>query len=103
LKQFFNTTGFCNPEDHYMVDPFRDIYDDILRRKAVFPHPCSPANGQDHLTALVGAPAESDVNLVAQAPKPSINLLQFPQGVYFVSAIVNGTIYKAEKLILQHH
>lgn len=31
MKRFFNTTGFCNPEDHYMVDPFRDIYDDILR------------------------------------------------------------------------
>jgi len=31
MKRFFNTTGLCNPEKHYMVNPFRDIYDDILR------------------------------------------------------------------------
>ncbi|HMQ48188.1 MAG TPA: ATP-binding protein, partial [Saprospiraceae bacterium] len=31
MKRFFNTTGLCKPEDHYMVDPFRDIYDDVLR------------------------------------------------------------------------
>jgi hypothetical protein len=31
MKRFFNTTGLCNPEDHYMVDPFRAFYDDILR------------------------------------------------------------------------
>lgn len=31
MKRFFNTTGFCNPADHYMVDPFRNIYDDIYR------------------------------------------------------------------------
>jgi hypothetical protein len=31
MKRYFNTTGFCNPEKHYMVNPFRDIYDDILR------------------------------------------------------------------------
>ena len=31
MKRYFNTTGFCNPKDHYMVNPFRDIYGDILR------------------------------------------------------------------------
>ncbi len=31
MKRFFNTTGVCNPKDHYMVDPSRDIYNDILR------------------------------------------------------------------------
>lgn len=31
MPRFFNTTGFCNPERHYMVDPFRGIYDDIYR------------------------------------------------------------------------
>lgn len=31
MKRFFNTTGLCSPKDHYMVNPFRDIYDDILR------------------------------------------------------------------------
>ena len=31
MKRYFNTTGLCSPEDHYMVNPFRDIYDDILR------------------------------------------------------------------------
>jgi len=31
MKRFFNTTGLCSPEKHYMVNPFRDIYDDILR------------------------------------------------------------------------
>jgi hypothetical protein len=29
MKRFFNTTGLCNPEDHYMVDPFRHLYEDI--------------------------------------------------------------------------
>ena len=29
MKRFFNTTGLCNVEDHYMVDPFRNMYDDI--------------------------------------------------------------------------
>ena len=29
MKRFFNTTGLCNAERHYMVDPFRNIYDDI--------------------------------------------------------------------------
>ncbi|MFZ4428133.1 MAG: AAA family ATPase [Saprospiraceae bacterium] len=31
MKRFFNTTGLCNPERHYMVDPFRHFYGDILR------------------------------------------------------------------------
>ncbi|MBK8044938.1 MAG: hypothetical protein IPK21_21185 [Haliscomenobacter sp.] len=31
MKRFFNTTGLCNPEKHYMVDPFRTFYGDILR------------------------------------------------------------------------
>lgn len=31
MKRFFNTTGLCSPEDHYMVDPFRNLYADILR------------------------------------------------------------------------
>ena len=30
MKRFFNTTGLCNAEDHYMVDPFRNIHDNIL-------------------------------------------------------------------------
>ena len=31
MNRFFNTTGLCNPERHYMVDPFRNLYDDVLR------------------------------------------------------------------------
>jgi hypothetical protein len=31
MKRFFNTTGLCNPERHYMVNPFRDLYDDVAR------------------------------------------------------------------------
>ncbi len=31
VRRFFNTTGLCNPEDHYLVNPFRNIYNDILR------------------------------------------------------------------------
>ena len=31
MKRFFNTTGLCKPEDHYMVNPFRDMYDDVER------------------------------------------------------------------------
>ncbi|MBK7476201.1 MAG: ATP-binding protein [Haliscomenobacter sp.] len=30
-RRFFNTTGLCMPEKHYMVDPFRNFYDDVLR------------------------------------------------------------------------
>ena len=30
MRRFFNTTGLCNPEDHYMVDPFRHHYAKIL-------------------------------------------------------------------------
>jgi hypothetical protein len=29
MKRFFNTTGLCNAEDHYMVDPFRNMFDNI--------------------------------------------------------------------------
>ncbi len=30
-RRFFNTTGLCTPEDHYMVNPFRTyLYDDVL-------------------------------------------------------------------------
>ncbi|MFN6080789.1 MAG: ATP-binding protein, partial [Bacteroidota bacterium] len=29
MRRFFNTTGLCNVERHYMVDPFRNMYDDI--------------------------------------------------------------------------
>jgi hypothetical protein len=25
MKRFFNTTGFCNPADHYMVEPLRGM------------------------------------------------------------------------------
>lgn len=31
MKRFFNTTGLCNPAHHYMVDPFRGIYPDMMR------------------------------------------------------------------------
>jgi hypothetical protein len=31
MRRFFNTTGLCNPERHYMVDPFRHLYPQILR------------------------------------------------------------------------
>jgi DNA polymerase III delta prime subunit len=30
MRRFFNTTGLCKAEDHYMVDPFRNMYDNIL-------------------------------------------------------------------------
>jgi hypothetical protein len=29
MRRIFNTTGLCNRERHYMVDPFRNMYDDI--------------------------------------------------------------------------
>jgi len=31
MKRYFNTTGLCNPQDHYMVDPYRGMYDQIIR------------------------------------------------------------------------
>ena len=31
MKRFFNTTGLCNPDDHYMVDPFRGMFDSIYQ------------------------------------------------------------------------
>lgn len=31
MNRFFNTTGLCHPERHYMVNPFRDIYDEIMQ------------------------------------------------------------------------
>ena len=30
MKRFFDTTGLCNAEDQYMVDPFRNMYENIL-------------------------------------------------------------------------
>ncbi|MBK8042153.1 MAG: ATP-binding protein [Haliscomenobacter sp.] len=30
-RRFFNTTGLCTPEDHYMVNPFRTYLEDIMR------------------------------------------------------------------------
>ncbi|MBI4647474.1 MAG: ATP-binding protein [Bacteroidia bacterium] len=29
MPRFFNTTGYCNPEKHYIVNPLRNIGDDI--------------------------------------------------------------------------
>jgi DNA polymerase III delta prime subunit len=29
MKRFFNTTGFCNPDDHYMVNPLRGILKEL--------------------------------------------------------------------------
>jgi hypothetical protein len=29
MGRFFNTTGFCSPEDHYMVDPLRGLYKEV--------------------------------------------------------------------------
>ncbi|NBU36122.1 MAG: ATP-binding protein, partial [Bacteroidetes bacterium] len=29
MRRYFNTTGLCNEERHYMVDPFRNMYDNI--------------------------------------------------------------------------
>lgn len=31
MKRFFNTTGLCDPRKHYMVDPFRGIFDSVYR------------------------------------------------------------------------
>jgi hypothetical protein len=31
MKRMFNTTGLCIPEEHYVVNPFRNLYDDVLR------------------------------------------------------------------------
>ena len=30
MRRFFNTTGLCNPQDHYMVEPFRDLYPEVM-------------------------------------------------------------------------
>jgi DNA polymerase III delta prime subunit len=30
MQKFFNTTGFCNPADHYMVDPLRGLGQSVL-------------------------------------------------------------------------
>jgi hypothetical protein len=30
MKRFFNVTGLCNPEKHYMVDPLRGLNNTIL-------------------------------------------------------------------------
>lgn len=27
MAKIFNTAGFCNPEDHYMVDPLKRLTD----------------------------------------------------------------------------
>jgi aromatic ring-cleaving dioxygenase len=29
MGRFFNTTGFCNPEDHYMVEPLRGLVKEV--------------------------------------------------------------------------
>jgi DNA polymerase III delta prime subunit len=31
MNKFFNTTGFCNPTDHYIVEPTRGMYPSILQ------------------------------------------------------------------------
>ena len=31
MKIFFNVPGFCNPEDHYMIDPLRGLNDQIVK------------------------------------------------------------------------
>ena len=31
MKKFFNITGFCNPENHYMVDPLRGLNQQIVK------------------------------------------------------------------------
>jgi AAA domain len=31
MKKFFNTTGLCNPKNHYMVDPMRGFFDDVYK------------------------------------------------------------------------
>ena len=39
MNRFFNTTGLCNPADHYMVDPFRSMYQaiyDLIEAKQFF-------------------------------------------------------------------
>ena len=30
MKRFFNVTGLCNPERHFMVDPLRGLNETIL-------------------------------------------------------------------------
>ena len=30
MSRFFNTTGLCNPERHYMVEPFRGLYPEVM-------------------------------------------------------------------------
>jgi predicted AAA+ superfamily ATPase len=39
MGRYFNTTGFCDPRKHYMVNPFRGVLDDIyqlIERKQYF-------------------------------------------------------------------
>ena len=31
MTRFFNTAGFCNPTDHYMVAPLRGLYPGIMQ------------------------------------------------------------------------
>ena len=31
MKKFFNVTGFCNPNDHYMIDPLRGLNEQIVK------------------------------------------------------------------------
>ncbi|MDZ4703449.1 MAG: T9SS type A sorting domain-containing protein, partial [Saprospiraceae bacterium] len=58
---------------------------------------------KERLIQIVDMQGKIVAKFVAQAPKTSINLLQLPQGGYFVNAAVEGIVYKTEKLILRNY
>jgi hypothetical protein len=92
MKRFFNVTGLCNPEKHYMVDPLRGLNETILELI------------QNEYYFTIHAPRQTGKTTLLRSLSNELNLSQKYVAVHFsleTAGFRSNTVEKANKAIIE--
>ena len=92
MKRFFNVTGLCNPEKHYMVDPLRGLNETILELI------------QNEYYFTIHAPRQTGKTTLLRSLSHELNLSQKYVAVHFsleTAGFRSNTVEKANKAIIE--
>ncbi len=92
MKRFFNITGLCNPEKHYMVDPLRGLNQTILELI------------QNEYYFTIHAPRQTGKTTLLRALSKQLNLSEKYVAVHFsleTAGFRSNTVEKANRAIIE--
>ena len=92
MKRFFNVTGLCNPNDHFMVDPLRGLDETILSLIA------------NKYYFTIHAPRQTGKTTLLRSLSKQLNMSQKYVAVHFsleTAGFRSNTVEKANKAIIE--